>query len=164
MFYDDLVSNLFLRQYHSSAFNSNICNAPETVGFRNSTLPELLTDARTKICSPLSAPLIRSDFEGPQPISLANNGKQNDTFYSITPTHSSWEHKEDRRSKFGLISEFVSNMNTSIPHTVCWYLDGLQRSKKYFIQIRHMRTYLNAGVSFIHLAKHLVSTLLYKIV
>ena len=150
MFYGDLVSNIFLRQYHSSTSNSSNCDAPETAGFRNGTLPEHLAEAKTKICSPFSASLIQSDFEGSRPISRLQSVDQSKPFYSITPMNSSWEHREDRRNKYGLISQFVAGVNTSIPHSVRWNLNGMNQSKIYFIQIRHMRTYMNAGVCFQH--------------
>ena len=142
MFYGDLISNLFLRQYHSSA-PTGICHAPETAGLRGGALPSILAKTETKICSPHVKPLVLTDFEDPQ----HHMSSKSSSPYFIIPLTSSWEFKEDRKNKYGLTSEFGDGSNSTDTHTARWYVDGVQHSKEYFVHVRYMRTYSNAGVS-----------------
>ena len=106
--------------------------------------PSILANkTETKVCSPRVNPLVLTDFEDPQLHAI----NKSTAVYSVTPLDSSWEFKEDRRNRFGLVSEFGNERNFTASRTVRWYVDGVQHSKEYFVHIRYMRTYHNAGVN-----------------
>ena len=146
MFYGDLISNLFLRTLTASTTSSQShCSAVETASLRNNTLPSILTPWTVKVCSPTSAPLLSFDFSDPNVFAEHNSSNELNTLYHIGPMNAtSWELVEDRPNKFGLVSEFTGDK--LVGHTIRWYVDDMPASKEYILNIRYMRTYLNAGV------------------